>query len=673
MYNHHQQNTSLFVVCAAEIIGAGECLLRTEMTTSNRYLSYRALLDEADYSHRPAEFDALIRTLSSELRLITPTNPDGDDEEITQQTDPQQKYYQLTHDDLVRSLREWLGRKQRETRRGRSELCLEERAAIWQHRPESRQLPSLNETLLAWWHVPKKHQTLIQQKMMQTAARTYTIRWGTSLGLILLIGTSAYNEWGDQAKARAEKNAFAIKCVENAQGPGVDSELDKISGSEYDPVQIVPRLKTRFYDASLPERQSLAYALAKFGHGDVSSICSTIIYSDSKEVDNLVTALAYQGPASLAELRIRSDQAIASGDWNHKARLAIIRLALGEATTAPKMCQIANCLDPMQRTIFTDTITNWQPNLTTLLKPWKTTTVADLRSALACGLGGISREQLGEEEFADAVHVLKDWFETAGDGVTHRSAGFALRKWGVNEPFLKSDSQPKASQEWFVNTQKLTMIQIKPGTMVRVTQNDQTPSQSENVTLEHGYFLSDREITFGQFQEFLQDPDCPQKDKPLNWQKRNFPVRPMFDAPIQQVNWIDAVLFCNSLSHKEGLKPCYVRNTSDQDPPEGDDWQLVSQGTGYRLPTELEWEYACRAGTKTQYSWGNDEGLLRNYAVIGVPKFEVTGGKRPNGWGLFDMHSKRGASIGSLQSGCAPQPHKARLLPTYRQEISFFL
>ena len=131
MYNHHQQNTSLFVVCAAEIIGVGECLLRTEMTTSNRSLSCRALLDEADYSHRPAEFDALIRTLSSELRLITPTNPDGEDEETTKQADPQQKYYQLTHDYLVRSLREWLGRKQRETRRGRSELCLEERAAIW--------------------------------------------------------------------------------------------------------------------------------------------------------------------------------------------------------------------------------------------------------------------------------------------------------------------------------------------------------------------------------------------------------------------------------------------------------------------------------------------------------------------------------------------------------------
>ena len=283
MYNHHQQNTSLFVVCAAEIIGVGECLLRTEMTTSNRSLSYRALLDEADYSHRPAEFDALIRTLSSELRLITPTNPDGEDEETTKQADPQQKYYQLTHDYLVRSLREWLGRKQRETRRGRSELCLEERAAIWQHRPESRQLPSLGETLLAWWHVPKKHQTLIQQKMMQTAARTYVIRWGTALGVMLLAGTLAFKQWAYQVETRAEKITVAIQRIFTAEGPDVGVALDEISGPEYDPSHIVPLLKTRFDHATGREKTRLAYALAKFGPRDIPYFCSTIINSPPRK------------------------------------------------------------------------------------------------------------------------------------------------------------------------------------------------------------------------------------------------------------------------------------------------------------------------------------------------------------------------------------------------------
>ena len=53
------------------------------------------------------------------------------------------KYYQLTHDYLVHSLRDWLTRKQKETRRGRAELLLADRAAVWNARPENRQLPSL--------------------------------------------------------------------------------------------------------------------------------------------------------------------------------------------------------------------------------------------------------------------------------------------------------------------------------------------------------------------------------------------------------------------------------------------------------------------------------------------------------------------------------------------------
>ena len=60
-----------------------------------------------------------------------------------------QRYYQLTHDYLVPSLRDWLTRKQKETRRGRAELLLADRAAVWNARPENRQLPSL----LQWFQI----------------------------------------------------------------------------------------------------------------------------------------------------------------------------------------------------------------------------------------------------------------------------------------------------------------------------------------------------------------------------------------------------------------------------------------------------------------------------------------------------------------------------------------
>ena len=106
--------------------------------------SVNELRQASSYADNSREFDALVRILDPELRLITPTDPDGASVEATQSKDGH-KYYQLTHDYLVHSLRDWLTRKQRETRRGRAELKLAERAAIWESKPENRNLPSLLE------------------------------------------------------------------------------------------------------------------------------------------------------------------------------------------------------------------------------------------------------------------------------------------------------------------------------------------------------------------------------------------------------------------------------------------------------------------------------------------------------------------------------------------------
>ena len=131
--------------------------------------SYAELLEASGYGSRPKDFDDLIRILDSEIRLITPTDPEGKeaDSDSVLQTKPGQKYYQLTHDYLVPSLRDWLTRKQKETRRGRAELLLADRAAVWNARPENRQLPSLLQWLQIRWLTQKKNWTPPQRKMMR--------------------------------------------------------------------------------------------------------------------------------------------------------------------------------------------------------------------------------------------------------------------------------------------------------------------------------------------------------------------------------------------------------------------------------------------------------------------------------------------------------------------------
>jgi len=103
------------------------------------------------------------------------------------------------------------------------------------------------------------------------------------------------------------------------------------------------------------------------------------------------------------------------------------------------------------------------------------------------------------------------------------------------------------------------------------------------------------------------------------------------DRPVEQVSWADAALYCNERSRSAGLEPCYDEETA----------KCNLQANGYRLPTEAEWEYACRAGAATPYAFGADAHQLGQHAWFADnanKKTQPVARKRPNAWGLYDMH-----------------------------------
>jgi formylglycine-generating enzyme required for sulfatase activity len=101
--------------------------------------------------------------------------------------------------------------------------------------------------------------------------------------------------------------------------------------------------------------------------------------------------------------------------------------------------------------------------------------------------------------------------------------------------------------------------------------------------------------------------------------------------PVEQVSWLDAATFCNKLSERERRNPYYRI--------EGERVRVLA-GDGFRLPTEAEWEYACRAGTTTRFPTDGNDTKLGSYAWFegnSAAKTRKVGEKRPNRFGLYDM------------------------------------
>jgi formylglycine-generating enzyme required for sulfatase activity len=251
---------------------------------------------------------------------------------------------------------------------------------------------------------------------------------------------------------------------------------------------------------------------------------------------------------------------------------------------------------------------------------------------------GIDRYPFTSLEVEKLLDSAADLYRNHPHPGVHSAAELVLRRWGREQTLAPRDEQSRSNSRpldgpgWELGPQGHTLA-LLPGPLEFWMgspdhEEGRFPHESRHYRrIDRSLAIATKEVTIAQYRAF----------KPGYRQDTRYTREP--DCPVNTLSWYEAAEYCNWLSEKAGIAPsqwCYpIKFESGMIVP-GDSVDRH----GYRLPTEAEWEYCCRAATETARPFGDSDDVLPRYALTSMTPGDRTrpvGRLLPNEFGLFDI------------------------------------
>jgi formylglycine-generating enzyme required for sulfatase activity len=367
-----------------------------------------------------------------------------------------------------------------------------------------------------------------------------------------------------------------------------------------------------------------------------------------------------------AEARLAERDALAK----QQAEAATALLRLGQTELVWPL--LRHSPDPSLRSYLVRDLGRSEVSPDAIIRRLEVESDVSTRRALILSLGGFSGDQLPADRRKPLVALLLRLYRADPDPGLHSAVDWLLRygrqgltdrklDWQQGEALRAIDrelaGQPPTDRNWFITKQGHTLAVVRGPVEFTMGSPRYEPGRDKSddealhrMRIPRSFAIATKEVTVGQFERFLDvNPEIKRRARAAGGRDptREGPTLRRLnlddDCPQVMMTWFEAAQYCNWLSQQEGIPEdewCYPALGQIREGVELPRDYL--RRTGYRLPTEAEWEYACRTGAMTSRFYGSSEELLREYAWYTGTSFNErpwpVGQLKPNDLGLFDMY-----------------------------------